>query len=728
DFGIAVAAQSTSMQKTMGVAGTAAYMSPEQLQGKPRPASDLYSLAVVVYEWLTGERPFQGGFTEVASQHLFTPPPPLREKVPDIEPAVERVVLTALEKDPKNRFGSVRAFVNAFIQASGVSGTMSTVAAQVVVPPALTSQPALPSVGQGVGSLSSAATRQGAYPAGQSSQDAVSIYAATTHVTPQLTPQLSNPSQSGASVLDAPTQFIAPTAATAQGNLAAAYLAPPVAGEVGYTPSASLTPTAQNIQPPMQGWAAQIGSGPAPAPLTTFETAAGAGGPIVPSPDAGKGPRKGGPRRWLLATAAALLLVALLGGGVLAYAKLSPQLFNHPPVASTGATVTITPKSSPLQKDYNITAVPGSPDASQNQIGAQQISVTTQSYSQTANATGSATTSGAHATGTLLVVNYDTANALNLSAGATFPNNQGTGAPSSLVMVLDASVSLPANPTFNGSNAPYVQVAAHVQQVGTFGNFGPNGCLLRSELLSPMSPTTPLSGCNSGFLSYVGTCTNNQFNICIDAGSHGAFTGGTDPQTYTVVAQSDIDNAASSLEQAHQPNADQVIQSKLASGEQEIGGTAQCSPNVTSDHSAGDQASTVTVTVIFTCNGEAYSPKDAIDFAKQLLANDAQSKFGAQYALVGQINSTVVSSSAGDQGTENLVVSASGVWAYQFSAPDQQTLAGLIAGKTTQQAKQTLMAQQGVADVSIQITGGSGQTLPTKAQEIKIEIKTVSGA
>ena len=713
DFGIAVAAQSTSMQKTMGVAGTAAYMSPEQLQGKPRPSSDLYSLAVVVYEWLTGERPFQGGFTEVASQHLFTPPPPLREKVPDIEPAVERVVLTALEKDPRNRFGSVRAFVNAFIQASGVSGTMSTVAARMVVPPALTSQPTQPSAGQSAGALSSAATQQGAYPAGQSSQDAASIYAATTHVTPQLTPHLSNPSQPGPSVLDAPTQFIAPTAATAPGNLAAAYMAPPVAGEVGYMPSASLTPTAQNIQPPMQGWAAQIGSSPAPAPLATFETTAGAGGPIVPSPDAGRGPRKGGPRRWLLATAAALLLVALLGGGVLAYSKLSA----HPPVASTGATVTITPKSSPLQNSYNITAVPGSPDTSQNQIGARQISVTTQNYSQTANATGSATTPGAHATGTLGVYNYNTGSGVTLAAGSTYPNNSGCPSPNSLVMVLDASVTLSPAPSV--SNPSTTTVPAHVQQVGTIGNF--------VHLGSNSFPLAPQSGCST-FVYLSGSCPGAPGNICLDLASMGHFTGGTDPQPYTVVAQSDIDNAAATLEQNNQPNAGLEVGSQLQNGEQEIGGTAQCSPNVTSNHSAGDQASTVTVTVTFTCTGEAYSPKDATDFAKQLLANDAQSKFGAQYALVGQINSTVVSSSAGNQGTENLVVSASGVWAYQFSTTAQQTLAGLIAGKTTSQARQTLLAQSGVADVTIQITGGSGQTLPTKAQEIKIEIKTVTGA
>lgn len=118
DFGIALIAQSTRMQSTQEVIGTAFYMAPEQLQGKPRIASDQYALGVVVYEWLTGDRPFHGSFSEIASQHMFVPPPSMREKLPSIPPAVEEVVMTALAKDPHQRFGSVRAFATALEQAS----------------------------------------------------------------------------------------------------------------------------------------------------------------------------------------------------------------------------------------------------------------------------------------------------------------------------------------------------------------------------------------------------------------------------------------------------------------------------------------------------------------------------------------------------------------------------------------------------------------------------------
>src|SRR5207302_8431043 len=110
--------QSSRYQGTQDMAGTIAYMAPEQIQAHPRPASDQYSLAIVVYEWLTGERPFHGSFTEIAIKHSVVPPPPLREKLPTISPDVEQVVLTSLAKDPKERFGNIQAFANALEQAS----------------------------------------------------------------------------------------------------------------------------------------------------------------------------------------------------------------------------------------------------------------------------------------------------------------------------------------------------------------------------------------------------------------------------------------------------------------------------------------------------------------------------------------------------------------------------------------------------------------------------------
>jgi serine/threonine protein kinase len=118
DFGIAVVAHNTYSQKTQEAIGTVAYMAPEQLRRKARPASDQYALGVVVYEWLCGEVPFQGDPIEVALQHLSDPPLSLRARVPGIPPAVEQVVLKALAKDPQERFSCVQDFAEALEEAA----------------------------------------------------------------------------------------------------------------------------------------------------------------------------------------------------------------------------------------------------------------------------------------------------------------------------------------------------------------------------------------------------------------------------------------------------------------------------------------------------------------------------------------------------------------------------------------------------------------------------------
>ena len=114
DFGIAIPAHKTQSLSTQEAVGTVSYMAPEQIQGKPRAASDQYSLGVIIYEWLSGARPFEGTTAiEIAMHHLTDPPPPLREKVPTIAAEVEQVLMTALAKDPKQRFASVQAFATA---------------------------------------------------------------------------------------------------------------------------------------------------------------------------------------------------------------------------------------------------------------------------------------------------------------------------------------------------------------------------------------------------------------------------------------------------------------------------------------------------------------------------------------------------------------------------------------------------------------------------------------
>jgi predicted ATPase/DNA-binding CsgD family transcriptional regulator len=125
DFGLATLAQNTSQlsRSGQGTAGTIAYMAPEQIEGHPRPASDQYALGVVVYEWLGGQRPFEGSMSEVMVKHLSMPPPPLRERVPTLSVEMERVVLQALAKEPKLRFASVQDFALALEEACSTEGS-----------------------------------------------------------------------------------------------------------------------------------------------------------------------------------------------------------------------------------------------------------------------------------------------------------------------------------------------------------------------------------------------------------------------------------------------------------------------------------------------------------------------------------------------------------------------------------------------------------------------------
>jgi serine/threonine protein kinase len=118
DFGLAVAAQRSRTQPLSEVAGTVAYMAPEQIEGRPCPPSDQYSLGVVIYEWLTGEWPFQGSTREIVSQHLHTPPPLLRAKVPSLSPAIEQVVLRTLAKNSADRYATVLELAQALEKAA----------------------------------------------------------------------------------------------------------------------------------------------------------------------------------------------------------------------------------------------------------------------------------------------------------------------------------------------------------------------------------------------------------------------------------------------------------------------------------------------------------------------------------------------------------------------------------------------------------------------------------
>jgi serine/threonine-protein kinase len=131
DFGIAraVADANATMTQTQAVIGTAQYLSPEQAQGQQVDArSDLYSTGCLLFELLTGRPPFQGDSpVAIAYQHVGEEPPRPSSFNPEVDPALDAVVLHALEKDRESRYQDATAF-RADLQAARLGRPISDAA------------------------------------------------------------------------------------------------------------------------------------------------------------------------------------------------------------------------------------------------------------------------------------------------------------------------------------------------------------------------------------------------------------------------------------------------------------------------------------------------------------------------------------------------------------------------------------------------------------------------
>jgi hypothetical protein len=484
------------------------------------------------------------------------------------------------------------------------------------------------------------------------------------------------------------------------GKLPLPAIAPVAAVQPQIPPSPASTTTRQRNS----GKMAAVGAASTAAGVATMGRSA-RGGVVVPPTrgttigTGGRGP--GGPPRrpgwrWWLAIGGLIVLTMIVGGGLIAAADpavLGP-LKGLIPGITPSATVTITPASSDVSNTFEIFGVTGTPDPSQRQVQARQLSSTSPTQSKTVNATGVMQTSGTQATGTLTFYNSAFVDQ-QVNAGTNFLLANGVH------IITDRNVDIPkATGTPPNIRTGVASVSAHASSVGPGGN---------------IAALTINKACCSADSS-------------IFAKNLTAFAGGQDPQNFTVVQQSDIDGAARPLENALTPEAQNTVKGQIHPNEQLVG-SLQCTPNVTSDHNAGDRATNVTVTVKVTCSGEVYDLQAAQLIASNLLKQQAAKTPGAGYALVGDLTTKVTQVMVTDpkKGTLLLQVKAEGIWVFQFRDAQKQALANLIAGKSKQNALALLVKQPGVAKADIVVSGGDGNTLPADPTQITIVVQSVPG-
>ena len=120
DFGLAkrfgeVEAGEAKLTHAGTILGTPSYMSPEQVRGNGQaigPATDVYSLGVVLFEMLTGDTPYRGAFRVIVGQILAAPVPPVKEFRPDVDSRLDAICKKAMAKEPSARFASMADFAN----------------------------------------------------------------------------------------------------------------------------------------------------------------------------------------------------------------------------------------------------------------------------------------------------------------------------------------------------------------------------------------------------------------------------------------------------------------------------------------------------------------------------------------------------------------------------------------------------------------------------------------
>src|SRR6266849_4923934 len=382
--------------------------------------------------------------------------------------------------------------------------------------------------------------------------------------------------------------------------------------------------------------------------------------------------------RWGLASAGLLLLVLLLLAGVGMLwdsGPLAPLLFRPT------ALVTIVPTRLDSQATLLIAAVTGTPATAKHEVAARFVSTTSPVLVASGQASGVAHVPATVAYGTLTFYN-DAPYPQTIAAGTVLTGADG------VQVVTDALASIPA-----GNPLGAITVSAHAALAGARGNIDA--------------------------LDINALCCVAGVAVKNTAG----FSGGQDAQTYTTVRQADIDGLARPLIDTLTQDAQTGVRLQLHPQEWMVT-LPTCSNAVNTDHPAGSRATQVTVTVQVACRTEVYDQQTALQLAATSLKQETSATLGSNYALIGQVTTTLVGVSVADTklGTLALSIGAGGVWVYQWSSAHLEALARRIAGTQKQEALVLLLREAGIQTASIHLSGGEGTTLPADPRQILITV------
>jgi hypothetical protein len=258
-----------------------------------------------------------------------------------------------------------------------------------------------------------------------------------------------------------------------------------------------------------------------------------------------------------------------------------------------------------------------------------------------------------------------------------------------VALVTDQAASLPAA---NLPDVGMVTVAAQAVQVGPQGNIAPLDL--------------------NGLRCVAGVSVKNT----------DAFGGGQNARDYPIVARQDVEGVAGPQSTTLTQSAQTSLQGEVHPNEQ-LASPAQCHPTLHTDHSIGSEATHVTITLSVTCQAEVYDEQAVQQLASSVLSEQAHTSLGAGYSVQGPVKTTVtqVATTEAAHGTLSLLVSAQGIWSYQFSNVEINQLSKQIAGLPRQQALRLLKHNPHIQAVSITETWNA-TSIPSDPAHIQMMV------